>query len=203
MATFCTQPRDAMVSDIMFAKVLGTRSAVIALAATLEAKGIGNVADLQSHVEAMIRRLAATSPRSRPLDSKISVDRSLGSNCVRYDLTREAPATPGATLGTGIVTTRAVRCLHPQWPAYAVDVGYAQLRPAGPPPVAADLELEPFLTSLQFSSDRPLPLVRIPVGESPHAIGIGHGSIWVVAAATTFRIDPQTNQVVAKLPVNH
>ena len=66
MATFCTQPRDAMVSDIMFAKVLGTRSAVIALAATLEAKGIGNVADLQSHVEAMIRRLAATSPQSLP-----------------------------------------------------------------------------------------------------------------------------------------
>ena len=131
------------------------------------------------------------------------MDRSLGSNCVRYDLTREAPATPGATLGTGIVTTRAVRCLHPQWPAYAVDVGYAQLHPAGPPPVAADLELEPFLTSLQFSSDRPLPLVRIPVGDSPDAIGIGHGSIWVVGAATTFRIDPQTNQVVAKLPVNH
>jgi len=66
VASICSQPRDAIVSDIMFGKILGHGSAVIALAATLEAKGIGNVADLQSHVEAMIRRLAATSPQSLP-----------------------------------------------------------------------------------------------------------------------------------------
>ena len=90
---------------------------------------------------------ARTRQRYKILGSGASLVERADATCAAYDYEAEDAGV--------VLTVRGVRCLHPQWPNYAVDVSYNQRHPAGQPPIAMDAEVDPFLRSLEFTPDRP------------------------------------------------
>lgn len=96
---------------------------------------------------------AKTEPtdRNRPIASKTSLDRSLGTDCLRYDVTTEdrgAPLYPGTVF---ILEMHGFSCFHPELPNYVIDVQYSQRRLPSEQPLSLEAEGEPFLKSLVFT----------------------------------------------------
>jgi len=174
---------------------------IVAGVVTLDGKGAGNATDLQKQVAAEVAMPIGT--RYRLVRSDVSVDVSLGPNCVRYETAKEDQDVPGFPGIVFLTTARAHRCLHPQWPRYAIEVVYTERRRQGQEPVAVDAEVETFLGSLRFTPDRPVLVTTIFVGKSPNDVAVGDGDVWVTNFSddTVSRIDVRTNQVVATIPV--
>lgn len=176
--------------------------AVVAVARTTDARGATSAFELQGVLEAELGALPRDE-RGGLARWEVVADASFGPRCVRYGHVQEAraaPERPGVTLATA---TRAIRCLHPRWPRYAVDLSHSQRLPAGARPVAVEAEVEPFLRSLRFSTDRPLLVERWPLAPSPRGVAVGEGSVWVahLEDGTLSRVDPATGRLVATIPV--
>ncbi|MGH7356665.1 MAG: hypothetical protein ACRELS_19080 [Candidatus Rokuibacteriota bacterium] len=90
---------------------------------------------------------ARTRQRHRLLASRASLVERADATCAVYDYAAEDSGV--------ILMVQGIRCLHPQWPSYAIDVSYSQRYPAGRQPIALDAEVEPFLGSLAFTPDHP------------------------------------------------
>lgn len=98
-------------------------------------------------VESMKTLGARTRQRHRVLASRASLVPRADATCAAYDYEVEDAGV--------VIAVRGVRCLHPQWPSYAIDLSYVQRLPAGAPSVVADAEVAPFLGGLAFTPDRP------------------------------------------------
>lgn len=85
---------------------------------------------------------------------KVSLDDSLGFECLRQDVTiPEADAPRGPIL---VQTMRLFLCPHPDKPDYVITLGYSQRFSQGEQPVPWEAEAEPFFKSLVFSRiDKP------------------------------------------------
>jgi len=94
--------------------------------------------------------------RFRPGELKMSIDNSLGTDCLKYDKVVEDHGDrrfPGVVF---IMSDHFFLCPHPDFPRLIVSLGYSQryLQGIQPFPVAA--ELVPFFKSLRFIPIRPL-----------------------------------------------
>lgn len=154
-------------------------------------------------VERAIEEEMKTSPRHRLLASRVSLESSLGSNCVVYDQTVEDSGVPQFPGSIFILTMHGFRCAHPHWPRYVIDVGYSQRVPRGDQTLSVEAEVEPFLKSLMFTPSRPLFVETIPLGQLPQGVAVGGGSIWAVIqeASSVSRIDPATSKAIVTVPV--
>ena len=98
-------------------------------------------------VESMKTLGARTRQRHRVLTSRASLVLRPDATCAAYDYEVEDAGV--------ILMVRGIRCLHPQWPSYVIDLSYNQRYPAGREPIVLDAEVEPFLGSLAFTPDHP------------------------------------------------
>jgi hypothetical protein len=90
-------------------------------------------------------------PRFKPLDTKASLDKCLGYDCVRFKVVAEDHSprdVPGSIL---ILTREGFIVPHPHSPAFFIWVEYSQRFPPGKKPFPVEAELEPFLASLEFT----------------------------------------------------
>ncbi|MGI0015029.1 MAG: hypothetical protein ACREBU_16545, partial [Nitrososphaera sp.] len=62
------------------------------------------------------------------------------------------PGFPGVVF---VLAARGLRCVHPRWPRYLVDVSYSQRAHRGQPFAPLEPEGEPFVRSLRFTADGP------------------------------------------------
>jgi len=90
---------------------------------------------------------ARSRQRHRVLTSRASLVSRADATCATYGYEVEDAGI--------ILMVQGIRCLHPQWPNYAIDLSYNQRYPAGGEPIALDAEVEPFLGSLVFTVARP------------------------------------------------
>lgn len=85
---------------------------------------------------------------------KVSLDNSLGSECLRQDITIPEQDVPGGPIL--VQTMYALSCPHPDKPGYVIELGYSQRFFQGAHPVPWDAEAEPFFKSLMFTRlDKP------------------------------------------------
>ena len=98
-------------------------------------------------VESMKTLGARSRQRHRVLTSRASLVSRADATCAAYGYEVEDAGI--------ILMVQGIRCLHPQWPNYAIDLSYNQRYPAGGAPIALDAEVEPFLGSLVFTPNRP------------------------------------------------
>jgi hypothetical protein len=75
--------------------------------------------------------------------------------CVRYETVVEDSQVPGFPGAVFVLAARGLRCVHPHWPRYLVDVSYSQQMHRGQPFFPLEPEGEPFIQSLRFTADRP------------------------------------------------
>jgi hypothetical protein len=54
-----------------------------------------------------------------------------------------------------LVSVQGLRCLHPEWPSYAIELSCSRRSPAGEPLPDVSVEVVPFLGSLVFTPERP------------------------------------------------
>jgi YVTN family beta-propeller protein len=136
------------------------------------------------------------SARHRLLTSSAEVEPALGATCVRYALSTEDEQVPRFPGSVFILSARGVRCLHPRWPRYAVDLSYSERYLRGLPPLAFDAEAESFFRSLRFTAERPIAASIIPIGNDPAGVAAGAGAAWVaqMGADAVRRIDVGTNE---------
>jgi YVTN family beta-propeller protein len=213
VATVPAEFRPATATNLIwFAKKLGTKDGQPNPQQTILASAL--IYDLhdkrfetsEAFVEFMRQSMVGEvqeGPRFRILKSDISLDRTLGAKCVKYNISCEDtsnPRHPGPVL---ILSLQGFRCLHPHWPRFAIDVGYSQRAPQGEQYISVEAEVRPFLRSLVFTKERPLSVTMIGAGTGPEMVAVGEGSVWVtqINDNTVARIDPQTNNVVATIPV--
>jgi hypothetical protein len=98
-------------------------------------------------VESMKTPGARTRQRHRIVGSQATLLARVDATCAAYGYAAEDAGV--------VVLVRGVRCLHPHWPGYAIDLAYNQRYPAGQTPLELDVEVGPFLGSLAFTSARP------------------------------------------------
>lgn len=213
VATVPAEFRSATATNLIwFAKKLGTRDGQPTPQQTILASAL--IYDLhdkrfetsEAFVEFMRQSMvgeAQEGARFRILKSDISLDRTLGTKCVKYNISCEEtrnPRYPGSVL---ILSLQGFRCLDPHWPRFAIDVGYSQRAPQGEQYVSVEAEVRPFLNSLVFTKERPRSVTMIGVGVGPEMVAVGEGSVWVtqINDNAVAKIDPQTNNVVASIPV--
>ena len=90
--------------------------------------------------------------RHRVVASKISEDRALGSDCVRYSATSEDRGVPGYPGSIFIFDLHGFACLHPDRPSYFIQIEYSERRlPRENPLSSLEAEREAFLKSLVFT----------------------------------------------------
>ncbi|MGH7314022.1 MAG: hypothetical protein ACREJV_12680 [Candidatus Rokuibacteriota bacterium] len=148
--------------DIVFAKSAAAAGAVhtaLALAGAIEVEL--PVKDR----EAVVRNLAADlrkeweAPRFTLASFDVSEETWLGADCVRYRIAARDRGVPGFEGEAFALGARGIRCVHPDLPGLqpgkVVDVGYSQRFRGGVWQTAMDAEVEPFLTSLIFTSVDP------------------------------------------------
>jgi hypothetical protein len=90
---------------------------------------------------------ARTRQRYRLLASEASHVPRADATCAAYGYEAED--------GGAVLTVQGVRCLHPRWPSYAIDLACSQRYPPGGQRIVLDAELRPFLESVAFTPDRP------------------------------------------------
>lgn len=97
-----------------------------------------------------------TGRRFQQLETRYAIEREGPAPlCMRHETVVEdsqVPRFPGAVF---VLAARGLRCVHPHWPRYLVDVSYSQRMHRGQPFVALEPEGEPFVRSLRFTTDRP------------------------------------------------
>lgn len=89
--------------------------------------------------------------RYKPVSFEGSEDRSLDAVCLRYSVTVEDRGVPGFVGTMFTLSGRGFRCLHPYDPRLVINVGYSQRFRLGKWIKAFDLEVAPFLKSLEFT----------------------------------------------------
>lgn len=84
---------------------------------------------------------------------KVSLDSSLGSECLRQDVTIPEQDVPGGPIL--VQTMHGFSCPHPDMPGYIIELGYSQRFSQGEQPVPWEAEAEPFFKSLVFNRITP------------------------------------------------
>jgi hypothetical protein len=74
--------------------------------------------------------------------------------CVRIHQAQEDREVPVWRGSVFVIDAHAIRCVHPHSPKYVIDISYSERRLKDDPPVSLQIEVEPFLKSLEFT---PLP----------------------------------------------
>jgi YVTN family beta-propeller protein len=165
----------------------------------------GAPAAFQARVEQELAGVAARrAPGGRVIASSVAPLRDAGQDCLEYDWQAEGPPASGSAGVEFLLRAHGQLCRHPRWPRYAIEVGYVQRHPRNELPAEVAGELRPFLTSLAFSDSRPRFVRTIPVGDYPQGVDGGEGAVWVAygyTGAFAARIDPRTNEVVARVAV--
>jgi YVTN family beta-propeller protein len=166
----------------------------------------GGPVDLVASTRAEFERQRTGQVGFRVVDFAVVADPSRGPGCMRYEVEHEVESRAGQTTRRDLVATHGIRCLHPQWPAYAIDMGFSRRHREGerPSPTVPDAEIERVFSSLAFTRDRPVLVKRIVLDRIGHVIAAGQDSVWVThytEATFMTRIDPVTNEVVARVPV--
>ena len=93
-------------------------------------------------------------PRVRNLESKASLDKYLGWDCIRYEIRWEShnpPAFPGFIF---LHTVRGFQFLHPDSSTLVIDISYSERYLRGQQSIPLEAEIEPFLRSLVFTPVR-------------------------------------------------
>lgn len=138
-------------NQIAFAKGPASNS-VIASVRTMSLGGV----KFESRTE-LLQSLARTwgkgkiDPRHRLLDLKVSLDKCLGWDCMRYEITAEDRAVPQFPGSVFVMPLRGFLFLHPDSPTYVIILEYSQRYLQGQEPLSIKAEVEPFLKSLIFT----------------------------------------------------
>lgn len=91
--------------------------------------------------------------RNRVVARKVSEDRVLGSDCLRYDVTAEDRGVPGYAGAIFILDLHGFFCLHPDSPSSLIDIQYSERKlPQEKPHSSLEAEGEAFLKSLRFTT---------------------------------------------------
>ena len=95
-----------------------------------------------------------TGRRFRQLEPRYAIEpRGRPRLCVRYETVVEDSRVPGFPGAVFVLAARGLRCVHPYWPRYLVDVSYSQRMHRGQPLVPLEPEGEPFVGA---SGSRPI-----------------------------------------------
>ena len=97
----------------------------------------------------------------RYVEFEAALDESLPSTCVRYRHLTEVGPVEGFSGSPAFNSTHGLYCLHPNWPRYAIDVTYSQLYARSQTPLSLEGEMEPFFTSLVFTSAHPVAVTSL------------------------------------------
>ncbi len=97
----------------------------------------------------------------RYVEFEAALDESLPSACVRYRHLTEVGPVEGFSGSPAYNATHGLYCLHPKWPRYAIDVTYSQLYARSQTPLSLEAEMEPFFTSLVFTSAHPVAVTSL------------------------------------------
>lgn len=89
--------------------------------------------------------------RERPMSLDTSPDKTLGSDCIRYDTTHFDLGVPGYPGSIFVWEAHGFICLHPDLPDIAIDIQYSQRRLQEESSLSLEAEGEPFLKSLLFT----------------------------------------------------
>lgn len=142
--------------------------------------------------------------RFRSIELKISLDNSLGYDCMRDDRKVEDRGVPQFLGEVFILEAHNLTCPHPDYPWYVIVLTYSQRYHAESQPIPIDVEGELFLKGLKFEKlERPFVAAEIQVGRGPQAVTFGHNAVWVAAGGsnTVSRIDPISNKVTQTIAV--
>jgi hypothetical protein len=97
-----------------------------------------------------------TGRRFRQIESRYAIEpEGPAPLCVRHETVVEDSQVPGFRGAVFVLAARGLRCVHPHWPQYLVDVSYSQRMHRGQPFALLEPEGEPFIQSLRFTADRP------------------------------------------------
>jgi YVTN family beta-propeller protein len=168
-------------------------AAAMALVLDFRDRGPRTAEDLQRWSE---RAAAELPPRQRLVASTSEPDSTVpDATCVRYAVTTEERGVTQFPDAVFVSTTRGLRCLHPRWPRYAVDLAQSQRYLSGLAPLPLDDELRGFMQGLRFTPARPLAASVVVLGDDPAGIAAGGGGVWVSQMKTgvVTRVDPVTN----------
>jgi len=141
---------DPSAGAAVFFKVVGKMHSLYASVKIYAPIATQTLEDLESFV----LEEAKSDPRFKPLKTKASLDKCLGYDCIRYDLSFEDHAprdVPGSIL---MLTRQGFIVHHPGDPGFYIWVEYSQRFPPGTDPYPLETELEPFLKSLVFTPIR-------------------------------------------------
>lgn len=100
---------------------------------------------------AQVKEREMSTGRHRLISIKTTLDNSLGSDCLRYDVSAEDR---GALVNQGsvyILDTHGFACLHPDITSYLIEAEYSQRRLQGEQPLSLEAEGEAFLKTLVFT----------------------------------------------------
>ena len=141
------------------------------------------------------RAAADVSPRQRLVAMTTQAHPTAGAVCVRYAVTTEEKGAAQFPDALFVSSTQGVRCLHPQYPRYAIDLSHSQRYLSGLAPLPLDDEVRPFLTGLRFTPSRPIAASLVVLGDDPAGVAAGGGRVWVSLAKTGVitRVDPGSN----------
>lgn len=138
-------------AKIWFVKIPSTASKTHTIFAMARS---GSVEEKVENREEYLRKLGkimfVSTERNQLVNSKTSLDQSLKTDCLRYDLEFEDRGVPGHEGSPFLMDTHGYLCLHPNLPNYVVEVSYSQRRLPSEPPIRLESEAEPYLHSLVF-----------------------------------------------------
>ena len=97
-----------------------------------------------------------TGRRFRQIETRFAIEPEAPAPLrVRYETVVEDSQVPGFPGAVFVLAARGLRCVHPPWPRYLVDVSYSQRIHRGQAFAPLDPDGEPFIQSLRFTANRP------------------------------------------------
>jgi len=84
------------------------------------------------------------------INSRVSLDQSLKTDCLRYDVESESSEVPRYEGHLFRLYDHGYFCFHPTIPSYIVTLEYGERHLASEQPIPLESELEPYLRSLVF-----------------------------------------------------
>jgi len=102
-----------------------------------------------AYVRYVREEMKQATARQRVLDFEVSAASSPARDCARYRRTQEMD-------GNSIHLSAGIMCRHPHWSRYSVNISYGQRHLKGLQPLALEAEVEPFLSGVVFTPERPM-----------------------------------------------
>ena len=162
-----------------------------------------NVKDPEDILKQLVTRAHRGGPRTHLTSSTSELATVNGARCVRAIAKADDTGVPGHTDEVFQLTKWNLICVHPEYPAFLVDMDYSERMPPGRTSPVPQSVRDGFLQSLMFERlERRVSTIEVQ--ERAAAVAYAANSIWVATGYETgalVRIDPRTNAVVARVNV--